>query len=244
MRLQFFLAVFYFLVVNGCSYADIYGDLKGLQGDLHKDTLFHSAIIKVLARFGVPSTGLDGLTPIAYHIGVHRWVAANLLVLEGETPILLSIAKQVAVIPTFFFTVVLAVTRLADRSSIFITTLGVTFAILWLTDSRVWNSYLLRESYLFSLSIFVAMLLVGKSWLSKSVKTNLLNANRPWEIAIALIAIAAYWTAKISTGIILAVYLTACVLNPKFLTDPKRLVSVDGLEKNLKAALNWLEANG
>lgn len=219
-----FLPVFYFFIVNGCNYADIYGDLKGLQGNLHKDTLFHSAIINMLARFGVPSTGLDGVTPIAYHIGVHRWIAANLLVLGGETPILLAIAKQVALIPTFFFTVVHAVTRLSDRKSSFITTLGFIFAILWLTDSRLWNSYLLSESYLFSLLIFVAMLPVGKSWITQSLKTKLIDVVRPWEIAIALIAIAACWTAKISTGMILGVYLLACVLSPKFLANPRHII--------------------
>ena len=220
-----FLTVFYFFVLNGCNYADIYGDLKGLQGDLGKDTLFHSAIINMLARFGVPSTGLDGVPPIVYHIGVHRWVATNLLVLGGETPILLAIAKQVALIPTFFFTVVHVVTRLSDRSSSFITTLGFTFAILWLTGSRVWNSYLLSESYLFSLSVFVAMLPVGRSWIAQSLKTKLLNVVKPWEIAIALIAIAACWAAKISTGIILGVYLIACVLSPKLLANPRHIIT-------------------
>ncbi|MEJ2169693.1 MAG: hypothetical protein P8X90_29670, partial [Desulfobacterales bacterium] len=119
-----FLPIFYFFVVNGSNYADIYSDIKGIQGTLHHDTLFHSAIINMLARFGVPSTGLNGLTPIAYHTGVHRWVAANLRVLGGETPILLAIANQVAFIPTFFFAVVHAVNRLSDRSFSFITTLG------------------------------------------------------------------------------------------------------------------------
>jgi hypothetical protein len=219
-----FLPVFYFLIVNGCNYADIYSDLKGLQGDLHRDTLFHSAIINMLARFGVASTGLDGLTPVAYHIGVHRWVAANLLVLGGETPILLSITQQVALIPAFFFTVIHVVTKLSDRSSSFITTLGFTFAILWLADSRLWYSYLLSESYVFSLSIFVAMLPVGKTWIAQSLKNKLLNAVPLWEIAIALIAIIACFAAKISTGIILGVYLAACVLSPKFLANPKSFV--------------------
>jgi hypothetical protein len=221
---SFFLPVFYFFVVNGCDYADIYSDLRGLKGDLHKDTLFHSAIINMLARFGVPSTGLDGVTPIAYHISVHRWVAANLLVLGGETPNLIAIAKQVALIPAFFFTVVHVVNRLSDRLSPFITTLGFTFAIFWLTDSRLWNSYLLSESYLFSLLIFVAMLPVGKFWIAQSCKTKLLNVVKPWEIAIALIAIAACWAAKISTGIILGVYLIVCVGSPKFFARPRHII--------------------
>lgn len=50
------------------------------------DTLFHSAISSMIETYGIPSTGLDGLPYLRYHIGSH-WVFAWLSSLLGTRPI-------------------------------------------------------------------------------------------------------------------------------------------------------------
>ena len=219
-----FLAVFYFLVVNGMNYAHLFSDIAAYTNFLHRDTLFHSAIINMIARFGIPSTGLDGVVPLAYHVGIHRWVAANSLILGGETPMLLGITQQIALLPAFFFVTVLTVYHLSAGQVSVLTIVGVTFGLIWLEGIGGWKSYLVSESYTFSLLLFTAMLPVGANWLDISISNRLFQVVKPWHLVITLPAIAACWSAKMSTGLILIIYLIACILIPQFLRNPKQFL--------------------
>jgi hypothetical protein len=50
-------------------------------GWAHSDTFFHSSIASMIQTYGIPSTGLDGLPYIHYHIGSH-WIFAQLAKLQ------------------------------------------------------------------------------------------------------------------------------------------------------------------
>ncbi|MDB9312953.1 hypothetical protein PN462_07560 [Spirulina sp. CS-785/01] len=215
------LAGFYFLVVNGMNYAHLFSDIAAYANILHRDTLFHSAIINMIARFGIPSTGLDGVVPLTYHVLIHRWVAANSLMLGGDTPILLAITQQVALLPVLFFVIILTVYNLSDGHASVLNITMFAFGFIWL-GSAGFSSYLASESYAFSLPIFIAMVPIGITWLEFSLSQRITRVIKPWEWAIIIPAIAACWLAKMSTGLMLVIYLCACIFIPKVLKYPKR----------------------
>lgn len=209
------LAVFYFFVVNGDNYANIFADITAYTNTTHRDTLFHSAIVQMLAKFNTPSTGLDGVQPLNYHVGVHRWVAANLTILGGKAPLLLGICQQVAFLPAVFFATVLAFICLLTTPLSTLVACGFTFLGLWLFGTRIWDSYLASESYAFSLPIFIAMIPVGQRWLYKARESNRWLTVEPLPLTLAVVAVLACGAAKISSGVILALFLILCGFIPK-----------------------------
>lgn len=218
------LALIYFFVVNGYGYANVFSDILPYFDLQHKDTLFHSAIINMLAQFNTPSTGLDGVQPIVYHVGVHRWVAANSVVLGGDTSLLLAISQQVAFLPIFLFSATFVVGLLTSTPSSGLIITTSTLLTFWLISIYTWDSYLASESYAFSLGLFLAMIPIGKSWLISAYQSNKILVITPWEGTLTIAIIIACWAAKISSGFILIIYLMACVLSPKFVQNPQKFL--------------------
>ncbi|MDB9541397.1 hypothetical protein NWP22_16120 [Anabaenopsis tanganyikae CS-531] len=208
------LAVFYFFVVNGHGYANIFADLTAYTNTVHPDTLFHSAIVQMIAKFNTPSTGLDGVQPLSYHVAVHRWVAANFNILGGQVPLLLGICQQVAFLPAVFFATVLAFMCLLSTPLSTLVACGFTFLGLWLFGTRIWTA-LGGESYNFGLPIFIAMVPVGQRWLFKARESNRWFTVDPLPLTLSVVAVLACGAAKISTGVILALFLILCGFIPK-----------------------------
>jgi hypothetical protein len=209
------LSSLYFFVVNGYGYAHIFADISAYDNSLHRDTLFHSSIIQMLSNFGVSSTGLDGLKEISYHIGVHRWVAANLKTLGGEATLLLGICQQVVFLPAFLFATTLTLSLLVSTELSSLAICGFSLLGLWFLGTCIWDSYLASESYALSLPIFVSMLPVGRAWLLESRQNHHCLTIRPLSIAGSLVAVFACYTAKISSGVMLALFLILCAFAPK-----------------------------
>ena len=209
------LAVIYFLVVNGYNYANVFADITAYTNTIHRDTLFHSAIVQMLSKFNTPSTGLDGVQPLNYHVAVHRWVAANLNILGGQAPLLLGICQQVAFLPAVLFTTVLALMCLLSTPLSTIGACGFTFLGLWLFGTRIWDSYLASESNAFSLPVFIAMIPVGQRWLLKASASNRWLTVKPLTLTLTVVAVMACGAGKISSGVILALFLVLCGFVPK-----------------------------
>jgi len=209
------LSIIYFLVVNGYGYANIFADINAYTNTVHRDTLFHSAIVQMLAKFNTSSTGLDGVQALNYHVAVHRWMAANLNILGGKAPLLLGICQQVAFLPAVLFTTVLALMCLPSTPLSTIGACGFTFLGLWLFGTRIWDSYLASESYAFSLPVFIAMIPVGQSWLLKASESNRWLTVAPLPLTLTVVAVIACGAGKISSGVILALFLVLCGFVPK-----------------------------
>ncbi|MDH6098856.1 hypothetical protein NWP21_08380 [Anabaenopsis sp. FSS-46] len=209
------LAVFYFFVVNGYNYANIFADLTAYTNTVNRDTLFHSAIVQMIAKFNTPSTGLDGVQPLSYHVAVHRWVAANFNILGGKVPLLLGICQQVAFVPAVLFATVLALMCLLSTPLSTLVACEFTFLGLWLFGTRTWDLYLAGESYAFSLPIFIAMIPVGQRWLYKARESNRWLTVDLLPLTLAVVAVLACGAAKISSGVILALFLILCGFIPK-----------------------------
>lgn len=209
------LAVIYFLVVNGFNYANVFADIAAYNNTINVDTLMHSAIVQMLSKFNTSSTGLDGIQPLTYHVAAHRWVAANLNILGGQAPLLLSVCQQVAFLPAILFTTVLSLMCLLSTPLSTIGSCGVTFLGLWLFRTRIWDSYLASESYAFSLPVFIAMIPVGQKWLLKASESNRWLRVEPFPLTLTVVAVMACGAAKISSGVILALFLLLCGFAPK-----------------------------
>ncbi len=209
------LAVIYFFVVNGYNYANIFADLTAYTNTVNRDTLFHSAIVQMIAKFNTPSTGLDGVQPLSYHVAVHRWVAANFNILGGKVPLLLGICQQVAFLPAVLFATVLAFMCLLSTPLSTLVACGFTFLGLWLMGTRTWDLYLAGESYAFSLPVFIAMVPVGQRWLVKARESNRWFTVDPLPLTLAVVAVLACGAAKVSSGVMLALFLILCGLLPK-----------------------------
>jgi len=220
------LAVIYFILCNSYNisnyyFANLFSDIDAyaqaspIDQTIHIDTLFHSAIIQMLSKFNASSLGLDGLKPLHYHIAAHRWIASNLNVLNGNAPLLLAISKEVAFVPVLFFAMVVTCLCLAFTEIPTLVACGLIFLALFTLDTKIWNYYLVSESYTFSLPIFMGMLPLGKSWLLKACESNRWVPVHPVSIAMAVVAVMVCGTMKISSGVMLALFLTLCISTPK-----------------------------
>jgi len=58
------------------------------QGTIHTDPVFHQAVISMLKVHGVCSTGMDGLTPFAYHHATHLLAARLCLLLNCSSSVM------------------------------------------------------------------------------------------------------------------------------------------------------------
>lgn len=74
------LLLFPLLVLGTDTYTSFQYKEMLAAGEMHKDTLFHSAIAAMYKNYGVTSVGLDGLVPVQYHTLSHKIVAGISLV--------------------------------------------------------------------------------------------------------------------------------------------------------------------
>jgi hypothetical protein len=73
-----------------------------ISGTTSIDTLFHGSLMGMIATYGVPSTGLDGLAYLPYHYGSH-WIFAQLSNLLQLEPLeFYNLAFPIIFIPFFF----------------------------------------------------------------------------------------------------------------------------------------------
>jgi hypothetical protein len=222
------IALFYFGMVNGYNYAHVFSDVASYTDSLHRDTLFHASIINMLAYFSPPSTGLDGVQPLSYHVAVHRWLAASLLPSSDSTPLVISIGLQIALLPALFFTWTLTLGLISRAKTHLLPLLVWAFAGLIIVGGFVWDSYLASESYAFSLPILLAMIPVAHNWIVDSEINR--RSTRFFTLALTIVAIIACSAAKISTGVILGIFLITCFIAPKLLkADRRSLVLYGGL---------------
>lgn len=59
----------------GTKYLNFISDALALYGRADGDVVSHAAIINAIRYFGVPSVGIDGISAIHYHIGIHYFAA-------------------------------------------------------------------------------------------------------------------------------------------------------------------------
>ncbi|MGY3074692.1 hypothetical protein ACVWZZ_001063 [Bradyrhizobium sp. LM6.10] len=147
----------YFFVVNSKGYATVLTPEQTLTGLQHLDTLFHATIANMLVESGRLSTGLDGFLPIKYHVLSHIWMGCVGLWLGVTTLDSYYLAAQIVAIPLLLFSLVTAGVLLRPGKGLADSALAtfVPLLLLMVADLWGWTSYLVSESYFFSLLLFL-----------------------------------------------------------------------------------------
>lgn len=157
----FAAGVGYFFVVNSKGYATVLTPEQAVVGTQHLDTLFHAAIANMLLKHGALSFGLDGLTPIKYHVLSHIWLGCLGIWLRVPTLDAYYIGAQIVAIPVLFFSLALAVhlqrpPKTGSYDGALVTL--VPLLLLFTADLWGWTSYLVSESYFVSIILLLLAL--------------------------------------------------------------------------------------
>lgn len=206
LTLGAFLAVVQFYVINGAGYAFVFGDLAMVSGGLHRDTAFHSAIVAMIADQGVVSTGMHGLTPLAYHVGVHRWMAAIVTMIGSDVTLTLAMGMQLFVVPMILYLFLYAVQAGQPSATMPFLVAVVSLALFLFAQSNYYIGYLISESYGLSLTIMFAAIPLGLRWMAPG--TALTRAVVPEAMMAAMLVLVA-GLIKSSTGYTLAAFFLA-----------------------------------
>ncbi|MEO5333872.1 MAG: hypothetical protein H7839_17810, partial [Magnetococcus sp. YQC-5] len=122
------------------------------------DTYLHTAITSMIQKYGVPSLGLDGIKPVAYHVGSHYWFAALGSMIGSMPTHTIPFSMFIIVLPFFFWcgwnvTSVLRIYKNGQE----ILHIVLTVLIFWLI-TNYYLKYLLSESFVMATSLFLLLL--------------------------------------------------------------------------------------
>lgn len=202
------VAAIEFYAVNSRIYAFIYSDEALAAGTMFRDTLFHSAIINLIREQGVASTGLDGLPPLTYYVGVHRWVAGIAEIVSGNAALTLAMTAQLFTIPMTVYGFLRAVRSLQTGVSQPLLLAVASLAVFLVAQSTVASTFLVSESYSLSLVLMFSALPIGMKWLADGTRVD--RSMLP-EVAVAVLLVIATGYTKVSTAFALVAFFIACM---------------------------------
>lgn len=151
----------YFLVINSRAFGSVLTPELALTGIHQLDTVFHASISNMLVKYGVLSTGLDGLLSTKYHVLSHIWLGCVSLWLGVTTLEGYSIGGQIIAIPMLIFSLSLAIHLFRRRGEGLASGALLTLCsllLLFLADLWGWTSYLVSESYFLAMILFLLTL--------------------------------------------------------------------------------------
>lgn len=236
------LGIWSFLFLQGIKGAlTLFSDLGIYANFIHNDSVFHSSIIGMLQNFNLPSTGLDGVPTLFYHIGIHRWIASNLHYFLGTPMTLLSSARDILWIPIFLFSLSFSI-LIASKSTHWLRALAFAVIGNLIYCTINWPSHLSSESHLLSLPIFVSFMPIGLVWLENyySRDVNISRSLVFMQISCTILAIILCWVAKMSTGLIMTCYLIGSLLVPRFLERPRYWLKLSIMPMPVVVAVSML----
>jgi hypothetical protein len=203
------LALIEFFLVNGGNYSFILSDVGLALGVLHKDTLFHSAIIRMLDEHDVVSTGLHGLTPLTYYVGVHRLIAALSRMTNADVALMLTLGMQLFLIPMVLYSFLRAVHVALGGRAFGIQSALLCLSVLLFAQKNLYYPFS-SESYTMSLVFFFSAIPIGLGWLSREAR---LDRSLGLEVLCTGILIIAAALTKVSTAFILATFFGICLFD-------------------------------
>jgi hypothetical protein len=91
--------------LDGTKYANFIADRIMLFGRADGDTLFHGALINSLRYYGITATGIDGVAPFSYHVGIHMLAARIAAMTDADAIPALIAVRAVLATPLAFFAI-------------------------------------------------------------------------------------------------------------------------------------------
>lgn len=169
-----------FLTINAMGYATVLSPENALAGTLRQDTLYHAAIASMFQRFGVASTGLDGIPWTRYHILTHMWLGEVGAGVGLNAVFGYFLGNQIVFIPLMYFSLTIASEAMVDLDKAKPKNLSTTtlpIIVLLLIGQWDWNSYLVSESHaasLFLVLLGLPFLLAMAESIDKPISTSTL----------------------------------------------------------------------
>jgi len=195
------LAIYLLLAIESRAYAHIFLPECARLGLASLDSYFLTAVCQMVQKFGVVSTGLDGLVPLRYHAGSIYWFAA--LGKLGDKPPLFSypFGVMLVLVPMLYLgllSVSLFLAKAAKENAWKYSLIILLFLLL--LDYAGANSHYVSESYTFSLILF----LMSIPLLLRSAGSG--NGREFRErLVLLLVLVFAMVAMKISTGVIFGI---------------------------------------
>jgi hypothetical protein len=194
--LGIFTAAIYFLLISGAGNASVLAPEKFLTGSIHSDTLYLSSIASMFSKFGVPSTGLDGIPITYYHTLSNLFLGALARGAEVNIATGYFLGVHIVLMPMLLFSLFKSVNSIIPpQTNWLISIIIIPLAILHFISLRDWNSYLVSESYALSLTFFM----FGIIYLHE-ISQNSKGSINTQSIIICCILCIAMISAKVSVG--------------------------------------------
>lgn len=194
-----------FLFGESSFVGNVYAIEMASLGVLFTDNYYHMAIANMFAEYGAVTTGVDGMSPYSYHMGMNLWLGAIARIAGGETMITEVICSIVVFIPFLIFSILIS-SLLLGRTDTDAPLRDGSLRIGLLVSVMVLGKsfFMIHGNYLFSLSLWLLLLPALPAWMQRS-KHNLRSD------AVALISAVTgaglLAVAMISTGYI---WIVAC----------------------------------
>jgi len=155
------LGIAFFFIINTKGYASIFAPEQTLLGLQDRNTLYHDSLAAMLAKFGVPSTGLDGLPLERFHFLSHAWVGLTGRWMHVAPVHAYYLTQQIVGIPLLFFSLSTAAywmwrpERLNPSAAIIV---AIPIALVVLFQGWDWARYLTSGEYCLSLILLLLTL--------------------------------------------------------------------------------------
>jgi hypothetical protein len=149
----------YFVLKTSIGFANVFAPLRVLIGLGQLDTIFHAAIASMILFHGVPSTGLDGLVPIKYHVLSHFWIGTSSAWIGVPVIEAYSLLSTVVQVPLVLFAITIASTEEQspnEPSGSFAWCIPLVF--VGALELHSWGAHLGSESYMLGILIFLVSL--------------------------------------------------------------------------------------
>lgn len=195
------LATSYFFHVNAFIYGNVFSPELTLAGISFPDPLFHASISAIMAWYGKVASALDGLHAFRYHVFSHLWLGLNakatgIDVLNGYV-----IGKQVVGLPLLLFGLGFATLGFIPSQRT-VSSLGVLLvvpiAVLFAIERFDASSYLVSESHMFGLLLFLVGLPFLRSFTNDQSFLAVVTAGLyGLLLSTAKISIGMVWTAAV-----------------------------------------------
>jgi hypothetical protein len=210
------LASCYFFQINAMGYGNVFLPERVLSGGAYPDTLYHIALSSIAVWHGKVASSLDGFVPFRYHIFSHIWFGLSAKAAGINTVNGYYLGMQVLGMPLLLFGLCFAtlafipIQRTTPTAALLVT---IPLAVLCTIDRYDWMSYLVSESYMVGLLLF----LVGQPFLRSLADSD--SYAIP-DLASGLVYGLLLTTAKISIGAVWTVAFLYIVIRSRALSKP------------------------
>jgi hypothetical protein len=174
----YILLLFPLLVLGTDAYTGFQYKEMLAAGEMHKDTLFHSAIAAMYKNYGVTSVGLDGLVPVQYHTLSHKIIAGISLV-SGLSIIATYNQLVVSMGPALLVFGLVSMVRIINPNIVMKNALiGVLLLLLAIRVfppfgwAALFQSHFVSESYLVALLLLISSISALLVWVQTGGKNT------------------------------------------------------------------------